>query len=585
MKRSFRNDPLYGAVLLGYLQQLMRHAQVVEFFLEGTRSRSGKMLPPKTGLMDAALEPMIDGAVEDVLLVPVSIDFERALEASLYSNEVLGQSKLKESLPNLLRARTVLKKKFGHISVQFGEILSAREQLTKAVVRLDNSGSIESLRRSSKESVADEPVSAVLPVSPLRQRAVRAVAYDVIGAMHATAVVMPTHLVATVLLHYRNGIRSDELVRRVDWLRQEVGKRGVGVECVEGEGRQQVVHRALSLLGDLVRQREGRDLWEPNVSGRAEYSRMVSLGYYRNKLIHVFCRDGMWAVGLYAQAKRSPAAVAESAAESGTATAATVAGTAAPMTAEADLADVTKSAQFLNDLLHREFVRNQPQGPDADMRAALHTALQHNVFVTRRSKHSTVRVLAVPPRSELQFSMLCTFVWPFVDSYWVAVLALAAMPRHPLTAGAHHADTSRGHAERGPAPVDGDASGMYVASKQLLHHMQWLAETMYYDKMIRFYESCSMETLNNALSRLVDMGVLERGVVQAPPPVGEMIRRNTKGVMVDCVRLSPAYRDTVVLSGLARSIDRFRKPAQVSLSHDPFESNTLTADVPMLARL
>jgi glycerol-3-phosphate O-acyltransferase len=80
---------------------------LVEFFIEGTRSRSGMTMPPKTGLLRYALELINDGTVDDIFLVPVTINYDRVLEAESYPAELLGQKKVKEGLLRTLKAINV----------------------------------------------------------------------------------------------------------------------------------------------------------------------------------------------------------------------------------------------------------------------------------------------------------------------------------------------------------------------------------------------------------------------------------------------------------------------------------------------
>ena len=68
--------------------------------------RAGKSLDPKLGLLRYCVEPILDGRLHDVIVVPVSVDYERPLEVTLFSDELLGTDKEKETLPNLLKAAT-----------------------------------------------------------------------------------------------------------------------------------------------------------------------------------------------------------------------------------------------------------------------------------------------------------------------------------------------------------------------------------------------------------------------------------------------------------------------------------------------
>ncbi|XP_065088695.1 dihydroxyacetone phosphate acyltransferase-like [Ochlerotatus camptorhynchus] len=128
MRRTFGNDAIYWAVFKEYMRQLVRvFDNGVEFFVEGTRSRSNKALTPKIGLLSMALEPLFMGEIPDVLVVPVSVSYDRPLEEQLFVYELIGVPKPKESTKGLLKAMSILKENYGSIYFEFGEPISVKE--------------------------------------------------------------------------------------------------------------------------------------------------------------------------------------------------------------------------------------------------------------------------------------------------------------------------------------------------------------------------------------------------------------------------------------------------------------------------
>ncbi|XP_057315495.1 dihydroxyacetone phosphate acyltransferase-like [Hydractinia symbiolongicarpus] len=128
MRRSFASDSFYRSIFTEYTQQVLCSGErPIEFFPEGTRSRSAKALQPKVGLLSMVLESFFHGYVQDVSFIPMSISFEKITEEQLYMFELLGLPKPKESLSGLLKARSILKSDFGTVSVHFGEVMSLRE--------------------------------------------------------------------------------------------------------------------------------------------------------------------------------------------------------------------------------------------------------------------------------------------------------------------------------------------------------------------------------------------------------------------------------------------------------------------------
>ncbi|KAH8620116.1 putative Acyltransferase [Trypanosoma vivax] len=119
MRRSFRNDRLYYALFREYVRHLVRQRHTLEFFIEGTRSRTGKAQRPMLGLLKFVIEAAHDArdVIDDVQIFPISLSYDELLEAKLYADEQLGVPKPKENIKNLLHARSLLDRKRGKNSL------------------------------------------------------------------------------------------------------------------------------------------------------------------------------------------------------------------------------------------------------------------------------------------------------------------------------------------------------------------------------------------------------------------------------------------------------------------------------------
>jgi len=120
IRRSFGGNKLYTAVFNEYIYQLMNRGIPIEFFPEGGRSRTGRLLPPKTGMLAMIVQSFLRGTRKPVAIVPVYIGYERMMEGKSYINELRGAQKQKESFGQLLRARKTLKEEFGKVFLNFG---------------------------------------------------------------------------------------------------------------------------------------------------------------------------------------------------------------------------------------------------------------------------------------------------------------------------------------------------------------------------------------------------------------------------------------------------------------------------------
>lgn len=124
LRRSFRGNALYRAVFAAYLTLLVHEGHCVEFFIEGGRSRTGKSLKPRMGILSMLGKAMQAGAAPDLRFVPVSITYDQVPEQGAYLNEIAGGEKRPESFWEMLRLRKHFRRRYGRIYVNVGTPLS-----------------------------------------------------------------------------------------------------------------------------------------------------------------------------------------------------------------------------------------------------------------------------------------------------------------------------------------------------------------------------------------------------------------------------------------------------------------------------
>jgi glycerol-3-phosphate O-acyltransferase len=123
LRRSFRGDALYPIVFMTYLQVMMARGHSIEYFIEGGRSRTGRLLQPKTGMLSMTVRGYLRDARRPVTFVPVYFGYEKLFEEKTYVGELSGRPKEKETVGTLLKALPKLRERFGRVYVSFGEPL------------------------------------------------------------------------------------------------------------------------------------------------------------------------------------------------------------------------------------------------------------------------------------------------------------------------------------------------------------------------------------------------------------------------------------------------------------------------------
>ncbi len=258
IRRSFRDDDLYKTVLKSYLDYLVEKRFPLEWYVEGGRSRSGKLLPPRLGLLSYVVDAQLRGKSDDVLLIPVSIAYDQIQDVPGYAREAEGMDKEKESLGWLFRTIRSLRRRYGDIHVRFGEPVSVRASLDSA----------DSTDESSVE--------------------LQKMAFEVLYRIGQVTPVTPTALMSIALLAARGSARSaSQLAEECASIAEFLMARGVALTEVGFEhGNAQMAARITQGLVDngYVSSHEAlgrRVFW-------LDESQMIKISYYRNMVVHFF---------------------------------------------------------------------------------------------------------------------------------------------------------------------------------------------------------------------------------------------------------------------------------------------------------
>ncbi|MBU4681766.1 glycerol-3-phosphate 1-O-acyltransferase PlsB [Cedecea davisae] len=146
IRRTFKGNKLYSTVFREYLGELFSRGYSVEYFVEGGRSRTGRLLDPKTGTLSMTIQAMLRGGTRPITLVPIYIGYEHVMEVGTYAKELRGATKEKEGFMQMVRGLSKLRN-LGQGYVNFGEPLPLMTYLNQHVPEWrDSIDPIESIR-------------------------------------------------------------------------------------------------------------------------------------------------------------------------------------------------------------------------------------------------------------------------------------------------------------------------------------------------------------------------------------------------------------------------------------------------------
>jgi glycerol-3-phosphate O-acyltransferase len=277
IRRSFKGSRLYPQLVDAYLRKVLAEGFHVEFFLEGGRSRTGKLLAPKLGLLSMVVDAGLKLPGVNLSFVPISIGYERIIEEGAYSDEQRGGQKEPESIEGLLRSSTILQSRYGRLYVQFGEIFTLDELLEdSARLRGDTGRDLRKLK------------------PPQRRALIQRIAHRVTYEINRATIVTPSGLVATALMsHRRRGMRHEQLFERCEALYASLVRRGARLAPSLGGGvRHEVIDEALALFRN-ARLVETRDRVHSVPEGKR-----LSLEYHKNTSLHWFVPSALISAAL-----------------------------------------------------------------------------------------------------------------------------------------------------------------------------------------------------------------------------------------------------------------------------------------------
>ena len=273
IRRKFRGNGLYTVVFMKYLAAIIARGHSIEYFIEGGRSRTGRLLQPKTGMLSMTVRSFLRDPARPVVFLPVYFGYERVVEGATYVGELSGKPKEKESVVGLLRTWSLLRERFGRVHVNLGEPIALEDLLDR-----HDSG--------WRTRAFDEEARA-----PWIAAAVDDLAGRIMRNINAAAAVTPINLLAVILLAMpRQALPEADLERQIDLYRallrgfpysDRITLTNLGGAGVIAYGEaMKVLQRQPHAMGGIVRMSD---------------ESAVLATYFRNNVLHLFAMPSLLA--------------------------------------------------------------------------------------------------------------------------------------------------------------------------------------------------------------------------------------------------------------------------------------------------
>ena len=271
IRRSFKDNDLYKIVLRNYLDYLVEKRFPLEWYLEGGRSRSGRLRPPRFGLLNYVVDSLRRGKSDDIKLIPVSIVYDHIQDVPDYAREAQGKGKESEGFLWLVKAVRALRRRYGNIHIRFGEPVSVAHELDHI----------------------DPGEEASIGLQKL--------AFEVMYRIGRVTPITPTAVVSIALLESRGAaMTASELAETCARLAEFIQARSLPMTEHADFGNADAVTGILDWLG------EHSNVSSHEALGRRVFwlddDQMLRVSYYRNVVVHFFVHRAIAEMALTAAA-------------------------------------------------------------------------------------------------------------------------------------------------------------------------------------------------------------------------------------------------------------------------------------------
>lgn len=265
LRRSFRGNKLYSVVFNEYVHFLLTKGYSLKFFIEGGRSRTGRLKKPMTGMLSMVVKSYLINHERPIVFVPVYIGYDKVLETGSYLKELRGKAKQSESMGQLVKSLSILKSNFGKVYVGFGDPIYMEEFL-------DNQ--VDDWRENTEWYLNN---TNKLPL-------IGELADRIMIEINKSAVVSPSSLFSIALLSSpKKAIAECDLIRYVDLMKKYVRELPYSnnTSISDMETKDQLIYLEDILGLKRFSHPDGDVIYLDEISS-------IYLTYYRNNALHIF---------------------------------------------------------------------------------------------------------------------------------------------------------------------------------------------------------------------------------------------------------------------------------------------------------
>ncbi|MFW1857688.1 glycerol-3-phosphate 1-O-acyltransferase PlsB [Acinetobacter defluvii] len=266
IRRSFRGNALYTSVFKEYLYSILSRNTPLEYFIEGGRSRTGRLLPPKTGMLAMTVHGHLRGKTKPIAFVPTYIGYERLMEGATYVGEMNGKPKESESIFGIIQTLKKIERIFGKVHVNFGEPVFLDDVL--------KAHGADQVQIEHNDDPIPDPVSD----------AVNSSAHMILENINRAVVINPVSLLSLILLATPKHTLDEEICeKQLDTYRKLLTALPYdertqvtplsGKEIIAYGLKLKLIKRVQHVLGDII---------------AIEDNQAILLTYFRNNILHAF---------------------------------------------------------------------------------------------------------------------------------------------------------------------------------------------------------------------------------------------------------------------------------------------------------